>query len=133
MKNLNDAIDRQMLIDELMLVRNVPIITENTLKNIQKTTEYKSLKEATKLQISRLKVLEERRKNKSAARRNLLLYLLTLVSSIKPLQILAKEFDFSFKYGLAWVLFLGIVGLLWWIIPELRKNKAETNNSRIFR
>jgi hypothetical protein len=121
MKNSNDAVDRQMSIDQLMLVRNVPIITEKTLKNIQKTTEYKLLKEATELQISRLKVVEERRKNKSALWRNILLYFLSLISSIKALQVLQEEFAIPFKLSfIALMVFFGIWGFRWIFLEKIK-------------
>lgn len=118
-ETLGTTLDRKMHIERLLYPASVPIITHNLIDNVKNTSSYKKYSAAIDFKINYLKMIQDRRLNANSRLLNMLLYALTLMSSIGTLQTLEDKFNLSFSCGLIIVgILFGGLGIFW-LIKEL--------------
>lgn len=120
-ETLDTTLDRKMHIERLLYPGSVPIITHNLIDNVKNTSSYKKYSAAIDFKINYLKMVQDRRLNTNSRLLNMLLYALTLMSSIGTIQTLEDKFNLSFSFGLIVVgILFGGLGIFW-LIKEIRK------------
>lgn len=120
--SLSKTYQQVLQLDILEHMMDTPVLTIEVLNNIRQLSSYARLKEAMEFKITYLNTQQEERKNQNATLLNLLLYILTLVSSIGTVYDLAKEFAWPIPWVLTIVIVLFAFGGACWYKREKDKH-----------
>lgn len=121
--DVHRTVRNDIYLQNLFCSPNLPIQTHNLLNYIKKREPYKKHAEALHLKISYLTAQNELKKRRNSTTLNILLYIISLLSSIGTLDVIEEHFDVPFKYSFIIVVVLFLLGLIWGII-EYRNHKS---------
>lgn len=121
--DVHRTVRNNIYLQNLFCSPNLPIQTHNLLNYIKKREPYKKHAKALHLKISYLTAQNELKKRRNSTTLNILLYIISLLSSIGTLDVIEEHFDVPFKYSFIIVVVLFLLGLIWGII-EYRNHKS---------
>lgn len=121
--DIHRTVRNDIYLQNLFCSPNLPIQTHNLLNYIKESEPYKKHAEALRLKISYLTTQNELKKHRNSIILNILLYIISLLSSIGTLDVIEKHFGVPFKYSFIIVIVLFLLGLIWGII-EYRNHKS---------
>lgn len=121
--DVHRTVRNNIYLQNLFCSPNLPIQTHNLLNYIKKREPYKKHAESLHLKISYLTAQNELKKRRNSTTLNILLYIISLLSSIGTLDVIEEHFDVPFKYSFIIVVVLFLLGLICGII-EYRNHKS---------
>ena len=116
--DVHRTVRNDIYLQNLFCSPNLPIQTHNLLNYIKKREPYEKHAEALHLKISYLTAQNELKKRRNSTTLNILLYIISLLSSIGTLDVIEEHFDVPFKYSFIIVVVLFLLGLIWGIIES---------------